>query len=232
MDGSEQEAVTKLLAIRAKLQAALSQCDADDDQFPTAAIARAIERCSSTIDELQAKTVQLDSLKKFRLRVSIPKTSTRRPAHVVIRLDQMRTSKPLELNDYIVIKPPIGPELTTPRVATRFCFFNYTHAFDIPDRSPRNIALAKASDVEFTIWRYTAEFEKKIGQGRVDLLARAKAPLLPLCFAAMVTTPLEFKTTDGEKTYYAFETTMTTAEPLITERKEIIDEQVELIKER
>jgi hypothetical protein len=70
----------------------------------------------------------------------------------VIRLDQMRTSKPLELNDYIIIRPPIGPELTTPRVVTRFCFFNDTHAFDIPDRSPRNIALAKASDVKFTIW--------------------------------------------------------------------------------
>jgi hypothetical protein len=228
---SEQEVTAKLLEVRKKLQDALSQCDPDDDQFPTAAISRAIDRCSSTISELQAKTAQFDSLRKFRLRVSIPTASTRHPAQVVIRLDQMRTSKPLELNDYIVIKPPIGPELTTPRVATRFCFFNYTHAFDIPDRSPRNIALTKASDVEFTIWRYTAEFHKKIGQGRVDLLAHAKAPLLPLCFSAMVTTPLEFKTPDGEKTYYAFETTMTTAEPLIPERKEILDEQVELVKE-
>jgi hypothetical protein len=58
-------------------------------------------------------------------------------------------SKPLELKDYIVI-------------ATRS--FNYTDAFYIPNRSPRNLALVEESDVEFTIWRYTVEFEEKIGE--------------------------------------------------------------------
>jgi hypothetical protein len=217
---------------RENLLKAFEQCDSDDDQYPTAAIQKAVDRCLNTISELEAQRVFFPDLKLFRIKVTIPTTSTKSPARIVIRLDQMRTSKPLEINDYIIIKPPIGPSFSTPRVAVRDCWFNYTHSFEIPDRSPRSIALAKASDVEFTIWRFTAHYEIAIGKGKVSLLARARAPVLPLCFAVMASTQLEFKTVDGEKTYYAFETTMTTAEPLVPGTKDLLDDQVHLIKEK
>jgi hypothetical protein len=229
-DSREATVVTSLQETREKLLNALEQCDPSDDQYPTAAISKAIDSCSNTIYELEARRAFFPDLKLFRLKVTIPTTSSKTPAKIVIRLDQMRTSKPLEVNDYIVIKPPIGPALTTPRVASRHSFFNYAHSFEIPDRSPRSIALAKAADVEFTIWRYSAHFEIKIGYGTVDLLASGKVPILPLCFAATSTAHVEFKTPDGDKTYYAFETTMRTGEPLVPGTKDLIDDEVHLLK--
>jgi hypothetical protein len=225
----EAAAAGALRAARERLLGALGQCDASDEQYPTAAISRAIDACSGTIDALEAGRALCGDLRAFRLRVTVPATSSRAPARIAIRLDQMRVSKPLEVNDYVVIRPPVGPALTTPRVAARNCFFNYAHAFEIPDRSPRSIALAKAADVEFAIWRYTAHFEVRIGHGTAELLASGRVPLLPLCFAAMSTAHIEFKTPDGEKTYYAFETTMRTAEPLVPGTRELIDEEIRLL---
>jgi hypothetical protein len=230
-DSREAAVVTKLHEIREGLLNTLEQCYPDDEQYPTAAITKAIDRCSNTIYELEARRASFSDLKLFRIKVTIPTTPTKCPAQIVLRLDQMRTSKPLEVNDYIVIKPPTGPPFTAPRAASRECWYNYTHSFEIPDRSPRSIALTKAADVEFTIWRYTAHFEIEIGKGKVHLLALAKAPLLPLCFAATSSTQLEFKTPDGEKTYYRFETTMTTPDPIVPGTKDLLEDQVYLIKQ-
>jgi hypothetical protein len=225
------ELVPYLTAKQSTLEAALKKCDPTDEQHPTALLKQILDRISRTLAVLQDKTNSVPRLSKYRFRVSVPRTSAKYPAHINIRLDQKKTSKPLDLNEFFVIKPPLGPVLTTARVASRYCCVNYTHEFDLPDRSPQSIALAKASDVEFCIWRYTAQSEIAIGKGKIDLLAKAKAPLMPLCFAATASCPLEFKTADGDKTEYAFEVVLTTAEPLIPEAGALLDEQLILLKE-
>jgi hypothetical protein len=230
-ESPEAQIVNHLRETREKLLNALEECDPDDEQYPTAAVNKAIDRCSNTIYELEARRVSISDLKLYRLKLTVPTTSTKVPAVVSIRLDQMRTSKPLEINDYIVIKPPIGQSFTTPRVASRDCWFNYSFSFEIPNRSPRCVAIAKAGEIEFTIWRYTAHFEVAIGTGKNTVLAQAKAPLLPLCFAAMAATRLEFKTADGERTYYAFEMTMTTEDPIVPGTKDLLEDSLQLLKE-
>lgn len=224
-----EEAIYDLSLKHEKLLQALSKCDPEDELCPTESLKKIIARVEKTLDALKSRSVKLTDLGKFRIKVTIPKTSSKKPAHIVIRLDQMRTSKSLEVGNFIIIKPPTGSPFNTPRIVSRSTCVNYSYSFDLPDRTPRTIAFAKASDVEVTIWKFVPEME--IGKGHSVLLASAKAQVLPLCFSPVSSGPLEFKTPEGKKTQYVFEATLSTDEPLIPENGMCIDEQMELIRE-
>lgn len=230
-DESYAEVIDDLTEKHDCLSKALAKCDPEDELCPTASLRGIVERVARTLQALKDRAVCRSDLGKFRIKVTIPRTSSRQSALVTIRLDQMRTSKSLDINYYVVIKAPTGDELTTPRVVSTATCMNYVHTFMIPDRSPRSIAFAKAADVDFTIWKYTPMAEVKIGKGRSTLIASAKAQVMPLCFAAVSSGPLDFKTPTGQKTEYVFEATLTTDEPLIPENGMTIDEQMELIRE-
>lgn len=232
LDADEIEFLKFSQAKQLELIQAFNACNQKDESSPHEAIRTVVDRMTRTMKSIEHKEAELSDLKKYKVRFVITKTPMNEPLDVNIRLDQLRTSKPLEKNQFIVIKTPLGPSLTTPRIVAANTCVNYTHSFTLPDRSQRSVAMMKASDVEFSIFQYITEFDKKIGKGRVEFVASAVAPLMPLCFSSMTFTPLEFKNNKGEKTNYVFETTMSTKEMLIPENDEIIiDEILELLPE-
>ena len=227
-----REKVDQLLRQRDLLVDALAKCDPEDEIFPTDSLRTVVERVSRTLDALKSRSVKLNDLAKFRVKVTIPKTSSKKPAHIAIRVDQLPTSKPLERNDYVVITPPVGKSFTGPLVPSKWTTVNYAHSFDLPDRSQKTIAFAKTAIVEVAICHFTSTPELGVGTGKHSVIATAKVQVLPMCFAAVRSAqPLEFKTPDGKKSEYVFGMTMLAEEPLMPVNGLCIDEQVELIRE-
>lgn len=225
------EKIEQLARQQQLLSDALEKCDPEDEFCPTESLRAVVERVSRTLDALNAREVALSELGKFRVKVMIPKTSSKKPAHITIRVDQQPTSKPLVRNDYVVITPPVGKPFTGPLVPSKWTTVNYSHSFDLPDRSQKTIAFAKTALVEVAIWHFTSTPERGVGTGIPSVVATAKVQVLPLCFAAVSTTPLEFKTPDGKKTDYVFGMTLLADDPLMPVNGLCIDEQMELLRD-
>ncbi|OHT12928.1 hypothetical protein TRFO_17088 [Tritrichomonas foetus] len=213
---------------RKKISDGLALCDTNADQSPAPQMQQIIDRIDKTISVLKTIPIQL---KHYLVRFAIPQSTTNRPLDVRIRIDQMPDSLPLDLNYFIVIKPPFGDTYSTPRVASKMTQVNYVHTFQIPDRSQRSISIAKSNEIVFQIYKYTTQFHIAVGKGKTYFVASAKAPLLPLCFSSHATTALEFVDQDGDPMDYKFEVSMLADEPLIPNNNLVIEEQIDLLKE-
>lgn len=206
---------------------ALLRCGTAEDQTPAQTLRSAIDSISNTIAALQNHTKTLSDVKRFHLRVPLPVADDDDTVLLTIQIVQKPNSHSLPLGYYIEVKPPSGEACRTPIVKKRGTYMNYSHLFDLGDRSPRHIEMLRSSDIEFRIYHK----EIVLGKGKNVLIGFATAPLSSLIFSVNANAPLNFMAMDGRRTNFQFEANLSIGAPLVPQEELVIDEVINVIKE-
>ena len=226
-----EQAVEQLTRHHNQLLKAVAKCDPEDDLCPIDSIQTIADRIGRTLAALKERSVKLTDLRQFMVKVTVPKVSSRKPVVITIRIDQLPTSRPLEVNEYLVIQSPMGEEHTMPLIVTKSVCVNYTRKFIVPDRTQRTIDFMRTAFIDVSIWKFTLTPELGLGTGKKSIVATAKTQFLPLCCSKVNSLQLDFRTPDRQKTDYVFSMTTSTDVPLVREFETCIDEQLALIRE-
>jgi hypothetical protein len=72
----------------------------------------------------------------------------------------------------------------------------------------------------------------RLGHGKKKMMSTAMVSMMPLCLGNMMTNMLVFTTADDVPTGHAFDVTLCTEEPLISDELEEVNEEIVLLREQ